>query len=99
VSDGLRIDTLLAHQSCLLVPPYGAEAANLQTIFDVKHLEKRAYFLGIQCEQHPFHRLHLSLMLMTLPQTGFLFPWASLSPRGSITEGCGHATRSQIIRA
>jgi hypothetical protein len=37
--------------SCPLVPPYGAEAADLQTIFGVKHLKKQAYFLDTQCSQ------------------------------------------------
>ncbi|KAI0251231.1 P-loop containing nucleoside triphosphate hydrolase protein [Lactifluus subvellereus] len=30
------------------LPPYGAEEANLETIFDVKHLDKTSYFLGTQ---------------------------------------------------
>ncbi|KAH9976258.1 P-loop containing nucleoside triphosphate hydrolase protein [Lactifluus volemus] len=30
------------------LPPYGAETAELQTIFDIKHLEKRSHFLDTQ---------------------------------------------------
>jgi regulator of nonsense transcripts 1 len=32
------------------VPPYGAEQASLETIFDVKHLKKTSYFLNTQCK-------------------------------------------------
>lgn len=39
--------------SCLLVPPYGAEEAKLETIFDIKHLKRNAYFLNVQCDQSP----------------------------------------------
>ena len=37
---------------CPLVPPYGASEANLQTIFEVKHLSKTSYFLDTQCEHY-----------------------------------------------
>jgi hypothetical protein len=33
----------------MLVPPYGSGEAGLETIFDVKHLKKKAYFLDTQC--------------------------------------------------
>jgi hypothetical protein len=43
---------LLAH--AMLVPPYGAGEAGLETIFDIKHLKKKAYFLDTQCNLTPF---------------------------------------------
>jgi hypothetical protein len=43
---------LLAHP--MLVPPYGSGEAGLETIFDVKHLKKKAYFLDTQCNRSPF---------------------------------------------
>ncbi|KAI0251233.1 hypothetical protein BJV78DRAFT_1282728 [Lactifluus subvellereus] len=33
------------------LPPYGAEEAGLETIFDVKHLNKMSYFLNTQCKK------------------------------------------------
>jgi hypothetical protein len=35
----------------MLVPPYGSGEAGLETIFDVKHLKKEAYFLDTQCTE------------------------------------------------
>jgi hypothetical protein len=35
----------------MLVPPYGSGEAGLETIFDIKHLKKKAYFLDTQCNQ------------------------------------------------
>jgi len=41
--------SVLAHP--MLVPPYGSEEVGLETIFDIKHLKKKAYFLDTQCNQ------------------------------------------------
>jgi hypothetical protein len=38
----------------MLVPPYGSDEAGLETIFDVKHLKKKASFLDTQCNLSPF---------------------------------------------
>src|SRR6266852_9359030 len=35
----------------MLVPPYGSGEAGLETIFDIKHLKKKAHFLDTQCNQ------------------------------------------------
>ncbi|KAI0251227.1 AAA domain-containing protein [Lactifluus subvellereus] len=37
--------------------PYGAEAADLQTIFDVEHLKGQAHFLDTQCDRPPSRAL------------------------------------------
>jgi regulator of nonsense transcripts 1 len=49
----------------MLVPPYGSEEAGLETIFDVKHLEKNAYFLNTQCNQSSFSQSTLFLLLFS----------------------------------
>jgi len=45
----------------LSVPPYGAREAELETIFDVKHLKGSEHFLDTQCESNTlFLDLHFS---------------------------------------
>lgn len=45
----------------LSVPPYGASEAELETIFEVKHLKRTAHFLDTQCKSDtPFFDLHFS---------------------------------------
>jgi hypothetical protein len=38
----------------MLVPPYGSSEAGLETIFEVKHLTKKSYFLDTQCNLSSF---------------------------------------------
>lgn len=46
ISDNRTISTYFL----ILVPPYQAEQAGLQTIFEVKQLRRTKYFLNTQCE-------------------------------------------------
>jgi hypothetical protein len=48
----------------MLVPPYGSEEAGLETIFDVKHLKKKANFLDTQCNQSSSSRLRFSYFFL-----------------------------------
>jgi len=43
------------------LPPYGAGEAGLETIFDVKHLKRSAYFLNTQCDPNPPFLVYASL--------------------------------------
>jgi hypothetical protein len=77
VSDRSNNHMLLTRLSCLLVPPYGAETANLQTIFDIKHLKKRSYFLNIQCKYALFityasHADHITPDRLPIPLGAFI---------------------------
>lgn len=50
----------------MLVPPYGSGEAGLETIFDIKHLKKKAHFLDTQCNQsNPFFPIQTSLIFST----------------------------------
>jgi hypothetical protein len=51
----------------MLVPPYGSEKAGLETIFDVKHLKKKANFLDTQCNQSFPSRLRFSYFFPLRP--------------------------------
>ena len=48
----------------MLVPPYCSGEAGLETIFDVKHLKKKAYFLDTQCNQNSSSRLLFFYILL-----------------------------------
>ena len=80
----------------MLVPPYGAAEAGLETIFDVKHLEKKSCFLDTQCNQSFFSQ---PTLLLFFPQTAFPYPWEVLFRRKFMVEGCSRSTRSRIILA
>ncbi len=60
----------------MLVPPYGSGEAGLDTIFDIKHLKKKAYFLDTQCNQtsssKPTHLLFFSTDRMPIRLGGFI---------------------------
>ena len=60
----------------MLVPPYGAAEAGLETIFDVKHLKKKSDFLDTQCNQNSFSQPTLLLFFSTdrlpIPLGGFI---------------------------
>jgi hypothetical protein len=79
----------------MLVPPYGSDEAGLETIFDVKHLKKKASFLDTQCDLCPFS-IHASLIF---PQTGFPYAWESLYRRMSMWESYDQSTALRIILA
>ena len=79
------------------VPPYGSGDAGLETIFDIKHLKKNAYFLDTQCKIKPrlLYR-HLSYFVL---QTVSPFTSEVLSRRMSITGNCARGIVLRITLA